>query len=461
LLGHLLQTEIEDLITSRSWDELRRAIAGLTDQDLAEVIIDLPSEDEGILFRLLPRDRAANVFSYLPVEYQTELVGSLSSDQTRDLLERMTPDDRVSLLDELPAEVTRQLLETLSTETARSTRTLLNYPPETAGHAMTPEYVSLRPDMTAAQAIDQIRRSTRRTETFATLFVVDAGGRLLNDLRLAVLVRADPAALVGDLATGPLVAIPSRATSEDVVRTFEKYDRTVLPVIDDLGAMLGIITVDDVLDTARQEATEDIQKLGGLEAIDTPYATTNFVTLWRKRAGWLSILFFGEMLTATAMSHYEADIQATVVLALFVPLIISSGGNSGSQAATLIVRSLALSELTLRDWWRVAFREAASGLTLGTWLGGIGFARVMVWQYLGWADYGDHHVRLAIVVWLSLIGVVGFGSFAGGMLPFALRAMKLDPATSSAPFVATLVDVTGLVIYFSVAALILGATMGT
>ena len=459
MLGHLLQSEIEDLIASQSWDELRRAITGLTDQDLAEVIIDLPSEDEGILFRLMPRDRAAVAFSYLPVEHQTALIGSLSSDQTRDLLERMTPDDRVTLLDELPAEVTRQMLETLSPETARATRTLLNYPSDTAGHAMTPEYVSLRPDMTAAQAIDQIRRSTRRTETFATLFVVDAAGRLVNDLRLAVLVRADPNALVGDLATGPVIAIPTRATNDEIVRTFEKYDRTVLPVTDASGAMLGIITVDDVLDTAREEATEDIQKLGGLEAIDTPYATTNFVTLWRKRAGWLSILFFGEMLTATAMAHYEDDIKRAVVLALFVPLIISSGGNSGSQAATLIVRSLALSELTLRDWWRVAFREAASGLTLGAWLGLIGFARIILWQHFGWADYGENYLRLAITVWLSLVGVVGFGSFAGGMLPFALRAAKLDPATSSAPFVATLVDVPGLVIYFSVAALVLGAAL--
>ncbi|MFO0829165.1 MAG: magnesium transporter [Phycisphaerales bacterium] len=459
MLGHLLQSDLEDLIARQSWEELRRAIGGLTDQDLAEVIIDLPAEDEGIVFRLLPRDRAAQVFSYLPVEHQTELVGSLSNDQTRDLLERMTPDDRVSLLDELPHEVTRQLLESLSPETAHATRTLLGYPSDTAGHSMTPEYVSLRPDMTAAEAIDLIRRSTRRTETFATLYVVDADGKLVNDLRLATLVRADPSSRVGDLATGAVVAIPARTPREEVVRLFEKYDRSALAVTDDRGAMVGIITADDVLDASRQEATEDMQKLGGLEAIDTPYATTSFVTLWRKRAGWLSVLFLGEMLTATAMSRYEDEIARTVVLALFVPLIISSGGNSGSQAATLIVRSLALSELTLRDWWKVAFRELASGLTLGIWLGLIGFVRVLVWQHFGWADYGAHHLRLAFAIWLSLVGVVGFGSFAGSMLPFVLRAVKLDPATSSAPFVATLVDVTGLVIYFTVAAIVLGEVM--
>ncbi len=459
MLGHLLQAEIEDLIAAQKWDELRRAMAGLGDQDLAEIIEDLPAEDEGIVFRLLPRDRASLVFSYLPVELQAELVRSLSSEQTRDLLERMTPDDRVELLDELPAEVTVRLLDNLAAETKASTRLLLNYPEGTAGHRMTPEYVSFRPETTAAEAIDAIRRSSRRTETLATVYVVDAGGLLLHDLRLGTLVRSDPATRLGDIVERQPVSIPVRTPEEDVVRLFEKYDRTALPVVDDAGRMLGIITVDDVLDVARSQATEEMQKLGGLEAIDTPYASTPFAVLWRKRAGWLSVLFLGEMLTATAMSRFEDEIQRAVVLALFVPLIISSGGNSGSQAATLIVRSLALSELRLVDWWRVAVRELASGFALGAWLGFIGFLRIVLWQHLHWADYTEHYLRLGIAVWLSLIGVVCFGTLAGSMLPFLLRAVKLDPATSSAPFVATLVDVSGLVIYFTVAAVILGGTL--
>jgi magnesium transporter len=252
-----------------------------------------------------------------------------------------------------------------------------------------------------------------------------------------------------------------RATDdrEEVLGKFERYDRVALPVTDADGHMLGIVTVDDMLDVAEQEATEDIQKLGGMEALDAPYLAVDLWSMVRKRAGWLSALFLGEMLTATAMGYFEGQIARAVVLAMFVPLIISSGGNSGSQAATLIVRSLALTELGLRDWWRVFFRELRSSVTLGVWLGLIGFLRIALWQHLGWADYGEHYLLVGLTVWLSLIGVVTFGSLAGSMLPFVLRRLGFDPATSSAPFVATLVDVTGLIIYFSVAALILAGTL--
>ncbi len=459
MLGHLIQDEIEELIAAKQWDQLRQALDGMTPQDLAEIIVDLPPEDEGIVFRLLPKDRAAESFSYLPLDQQAELMQSLSNAQTRDLLEGMTPDDRVALLDELPADVTRQLVESLSPETAAATRALLNYPEDTAGHAMTPEYLAVRPWMTAAEAIDSIRRSTRRAETSSTLFVIDETGRLSHDVRLTALVRADPNVTLDSLLEQPPVTINVKSKREEIVRAFERYDRSTLPVVDDDGRMLGILTMDDVMDAARAEATEDMLKIGGLEAIDTPYAATPFMTLLKKRAGWLSVLFFGEMLTATAMSRFEEEIAKAVVLALFVPLIISSGGNSGSQASTLIVRALALGELTLRDWWKVARRELASGLMLGGWLGGIGFLRILLWYELGWATYGGHWFLIAITVWLSLIGVVTFGSLVGAMLPFALRLARLDPATSSAPFVATLSDVSGLIIYFSIAALILRGVM--
>lgn len=459
MLGHLIQEDIEELIRAKRWEELRLAMEEMTPQDLAEIIDDLPPEDEGILFRLLPRERAAAAFSYLPVEQQAELVRSLSSGQTRDLLEAMTPDDRVALLDELPADITRQLIESLSPETAAATRTLLNYPEGTAGHAMTPEYLAVRPWMTANDAIDSIRTSTRRTETLSTLFVIDGAGRLSHDVRLTELVRADPTTTLDALGTHPPVTIPVRTRREEVVRLFERYDRSTLPVVDDDGRMLGILTMDDVMDSARAEATEDMLKIGGLEAIDTPYAATPFLTLLKKRAGWLSVLFFGEMLTATAMARFEDEIAKAVVLALFVPLVISSGGNSGSQASTLIVRALALGELTLGDWWRVGRRELASGLLLGGWLGGIGFLRILLWHELGWAEYGGHWFLIGVTVWISLIGVVTFGSVVGAMLPFALRLARLDPATSSAPFVATLSDVSGLIIYFTVAALVLRGVM--
>jgi magnesium transporter len=244
-----------------------------------------------------------------------------------------------------------------------------------------------------------------------------------------------------------------------VVRAFEKYDRAALPVTDRDGHMLGIITADDVLDVAEAEATEDLQKIGGMEALDAPYLDVGFLRMVWKRGGWLSVLFLGEMLTATAMQHFQDEIARAVVLAMFVPLIISSGGNSGSQAATLVVRSLALTEVRLADWWRVFVRELRSGVALGAWLGLIGFVRIVLWQHVGWADYGPYYLLVALTVWLSLIGIVAFGSLTGSMLPFVLRRLGFDPATCSAPFVATLVDVTGLVIYFSVAAVVLRGTL--
>ncbi len=459
MLGRLIQTDLEEMIQQKNWRELRESVAGLTDQDVAEIMIDLPVEDEGIIFRLLPRQRAGSIFAYLPLEHQEELIRSLSSDQTRDLLNSLTPDDRVRLLDELPATITRRVLDGLRPEEREKTRQLLGYPPNTAGHFMTPNYIALTPTMTAGEALDHIRHSPRSTETLYIVYVLDDAGALVNELRLPTLVRAEPESIVGELHDRPLVSIPAHADREEVVHAFDKYDRVALPVVDDNGQMLGIITVDDVIDVARMETTEDMQKMGGLEAIDTPYATTPFLTLLKKRAGWLSILFVGEMLTATAMGYFEDEIAKAVVLALFVPLIISSGGNSGSQTATLIIRSLALSELRLGDWWKVVRKELASGLALGTWLGLIGFVRIVLWQRMGWVDYGGHTTRLALTIWISLVGVVCFGTIAGSMLPFVLRACRLDPATCSAPFVATLVDVTGLAIYFGVAALILRGTL--
>lgn len=459
MIGNLIQPEFDDMIRRQAWGELREAIAALEPADAADLLIDLPAESEGIVFRVLPKERAALVFSYLPIERQEELIQSLSSEQVRTLLDQMTPDDRARLLEELPPDITRRLLDTLSPEELKATRELLGYPAETAGRHMTPEYVALRPDMTAREALDHARQRARNTETIATMYVVDERGRLMEEVRLSSIVLADPQARIADIPHRGLVAIPVLANRDEVIAAFERYDRTALPVVDADGHMLGIITVDDVLDAAQQRATEEIQRIGGSEALGAPYFETSLREMLRKRGGWLSVLFVGEMLTATAMGYFEEELDKAVVLALFVPLIISSGGNSGSQAATIVIRSLAIQEMGLKDWWRVMRRELMSGLTLGAWLGLLGFARIALWHQIGWANYTTHWVLVGLTVWASLIGVVVFGTLAGSMLPFLLRRLGFDPASSSAPFVATLVDVTGLVIYFTMALLILSGTL--
>lgn len=459
MIGALLQTELEELITAKDFVALRDAMAELDPVDVAEIIADLPPEDEGVIFRVLPRDRAAAAFAYLPLDEQKALVQSLSSSSVQGILNDMPPDDRTRLLEELPAEATRRLLETLSPDELKSARQLLGYPERTAGRYMTPEYIALPPDMTARDALEYVRRNGRGKETLAHLYIVDTAGKLLEDLRLGALVLADPDMKVADIEDRPLVSIPATMSGADVVAAFEKYDRNALPVVDGQGHMLGIITVDDVLEFAQRKATEEIQKLGGSEALDAPYTEVTFWQMFKKRGGWLSALFLGEMLTATAMGVFERQIERAVVLALFVPLIISSGGNSGSQGTSIIIRSLALQELKLRDWWYVAKRELLTGLSLGMLLGMIGFVRILLWQWLGWKDYSSHYMLVALTIWCSLIGVVMFGSLAGSLLPFLLRRIGFDPAACSAPFVATLVDVTGLCIFFGTAMLILRTTL--
>jgi len=455
----MLSDRLRTAIDNHDWRELRDALAELNPSDVADLILALRAEEEAFVFRVLPRDEAWQVFSYLPPDHQEDLIASLSNEQIRAVVRSMNPDDRTRLLEEMPAEVTRRLLATLSPEELNDARALLGYPEETAGRYMTPRYVTIQPDMTAAEALAHIRRTGRGKETVNVVYILDSKGHLLEDMRLGSLVLADPSQLVIDIDDPPLVSVLATDDREEVLKRFEKYDRVALPVTDAEGHMLGIITVDDVLDVAEQEATEDIQKLGGMEALDAPYLNVGLWSMIRKRAGWLAVLFVGEMLTATAMSYFEGEIAHAVVLALFVPLIISSGGNSGSQATSLIIRSLALRELRLRDWFLVFRRELVSGVTLGTMLGLIGFVRIVMWEKLHFTEYGVHYLLVAFTVWFALVGVVTFGTLAGSMLPFVLRKLGFDPATSSAPFVATLVDVTGLCIYFSVALLILRGTL--
>lgn len=454
MLGTFLKPDYEELIRKRDWASLREAFAEMDPADIAEVLEDLPPDESGLIFRILPREQAAAVFQYQPIERQTELVQTLAQEQLVGVLNEMAPDDRTRLFEELPADVTRHTLSTLRPDELKVARQLLGYPEKTAGRFMTPEYLALRPGMTAADALGFIRQNARGRETLSVIYVTDDRGLLLKDLRLSTLVLAPPETSIADLHDRQLVSIPATAGRDEVVGTFEKYDRVALPVTDSQGILVGIITVDDVLDVAEEAATEDIQKLGGMEALEAPYLDIGYFEMVRKRAGWLAILFVGETLTATAMAFFEQEIARALVLTLFVPLIISSGGNSGSQATTLIIRGLAVRELSLSDWLRILRREASVGLALGCILGGLGLVRILIWPDRA-TLYGPHFFLVGIAVAISLVGVVLFGTVCGSMLPLLLRRLGLDPAAASAPFVATLVDVTGLVIYFTAASLLL------
>lgn len=464
MLGHLLKPEYEELILKKDWESLRIAFDDVHPADIAEVLEDLPATEAGVIFRILPRDVAGSSFEYLPVDQQTEIVQTLSSETLASVLNEMSPDDRTRLFEELPAEVTKRALEQLKPEELKVARQLLGYPENSAGRLMTPEYLTLRASMTAREALEYLRTHGKGRETLNVLFIVDERGSLLADLRLSDLVMAQPDVPVGRVETRVLVSIPATADRDEIVATFEKYDRVALPVTDTRGAMVGIITADDVLDVAEEKATEEIQKLGGTEALDAPYMEIGIWEMYKKRAGWLSVLLLGEMLTTTAMTHFEAEMARLVKLALFVPLIISSGGNSGSQATSILIRALAVRDVQLSDWFKVFRRELLVGTLLGTTLATIGLARILSWQHLHTigvmsVTYGEHYVLIGLTVACSLIGVVLFGTMTGSMLPFLLRRLGFDPATASAPFVATLVDVTGIIIYFTVASLILGSTL--
>jgi magnesium transporter len=450
--------DLETLIEARDFVSLREQIRNWPAGDLAELMEPLSAEKEAVVFRLLPRDEAANVFSYLPIERQQELLKAMAHEEVVGILNDMSDDDRTELLEELPAQVTQKLLNLLSPEERRQASQLLGYAENSVGRLMTPHFVRVRPTWTVARALDHIRRYGEDSETMSLVYVIDDKGKLIDDLRIRQILLAAPETLISDLMDNRFVALKATDDQEVAVEAFKEADLNALPVTDTHGALIGIVTVDDIFDVAEEEATEDIQKIGGTEALDEPYMEIGIPTMVRKRATWLIVLFLSEMLTATAMGKFESEIAKAVVLSIFVPLVISSGGNSGSQASTLIIRAMALGEVTLKDWWRVMRREILSGLALGGILGVIGFIRISTWA-LVFHSYGEHWLLLALTVGIALIGIVLWGTLSGSMLPFLLRRIGLDPATSSAPFVATLVDVSGLVIYFSVAAIILRGTL--
>lgn len=426
--------------------------------EVVEFIEKSSSEERHEIFNQLPSDIATEVFEFLSFPLQKEFLDSLPSERSARLLNELSPDDRTSFLEELPSEVLKELLKMLSHRERVLTLKLLGYPEGSVGRLMTTDYISVKENWTVAQLLEYVRKYGHYSETIAVIYVINERGVLIDDIDLKDFLFASPDAKISTICDNKFIALNANDDQENAINTFQKYNRDVLPVTNEKGVLLGIVTIDDILNLLQEEDTEDMQKVGGLEALDAPYMETPFFELMQKRAGWLIILFVGETLTATALGFYRDEIERAVVLTLFLPLIISSGGNSGSQASTLIIRALALGEVTLKDWWKIMRREVFSGLFLGTVLGLIGFLRIFIWSY--YSDiYGTHSTLIAISVALSLIGIVLWGTLSGSMLPLLLKSLKFDPATSSAPFVATLVDVTGIIIYFSIAYFVLQGTL--
>ncbi len=459
MLSQLLQPEIRALIDERNLSTLKEILSDWTPTDIADLITNLPAENEQvIIFRLLHQDLAADTFEYLVFDMQMNLIKAMGKEEVTSILNEMSADDRTALLEELPSAAAKQMIMMLSPEERKIATSLLGYPENSVGRLMTPDYIAVNPEWDIMQTLEHIRKYGKASETLNIIYVVDAKGKLIDDIKIRDVILAPLERKIADLMDENFVELNVHDDQEKAVEVFKKYDRVALPVVDALGSLIGIVTIDDVLDVAEEEATEDIHKLGGTEALEDPYIDTTITEMVKKRGKWLVVLFIGEMLTASAMGFFEDQISRAVVLALFVPLIISSGGNSGSQAATLVIRAMSLGEITLRDWWRVMKREIISGFLLGCILGGVGFLRIILWTTFS-DIYGPHWFLIGLTVSSSLIGVVLWGTLSGSMLPFMLKKLGADPATSSAPFVATLVDVVGILIYFGFAIFLLTGSL--
>lgn len=459
-LAALVAPDILELL-----EESPGAIAAETEElhpaDLADVASMLPREHVPAFLAALPPARAADVLEYLDEELRTGLLEEIPTRQAAALVSEMAPDDRTDALEEMDEDVAEEIVSELPAAAREETERLLRFEPDTAGGLMTTEFVSVSAEMQVDEALEAVRalaRSGRREATYA-IYATDPEGRLAGVLSLRELLAAAPGARIGDVAWTEVASVSPSADRKEVAQTTAKYDLVAVPVVSESGHVMGVVTVDDVIDAMQEVQTEDIQKMGGMQALDEPYTSIGFWGMIRKRGGWLCLLFLGELLTASAMQNFEDELKRALVLSLFIPLIVSSGGNSGSQATSLIIRAMALGELSLKDWWRVAMRELPTGLTLGAILGVLGFFRIILWQQMGFWDYGPHYVLLGLTVGIAVLGVVAFGSLIGSMLPFALRRFGLDPASASAPFVATLVDVTGVIIYFLVALMLLRGTL--
>ena len=427
--------------------------------EVAKMLYAVPANTALKAFQSLPANTQGKVFSYVTILLQKEIIRHSTKQKASLILNELSSDDRFAFYSSLKGVERSSFLELLNEKNKNAVHDILGYPDDSVARLINTEFATIGMEITIGGAIEHLRKNHQDNETANVIYVVDKDGKLIDDIPARRFILNDPSKKVADILDGFCVSLKMTETKEVAVMKFMEYDRVVLPVTNNDNVLLGVLTVDDVLDVAEQKYTKEIQNFGGVEGLDYPYVKTSFFALIKKRATWLIILFVGEMFTATAMGYFDAEISKAVVLALFVPLIISSGGNSGSQAATLIIRAMSLKELSIKDWWFVMKREILSGLTLGFILGTIGFIRIAVWQNLHLYNYGVHWALLATTIFLSLIGIVMWGTLSGSMIPIVLKKLNIDPATSSAPLVATLVDVTGLVIYFSIAAIILKGTI--
>ncbi len=446
--------QFEQLISKEDKLEIREFLDDQNISDVAELINEYPEYEAQIIANMAIH-RASSVFKILDIAQQRDIVKELPPAKTAELLNELPADDRTDFLEELPKAAIRDLIKLLDPEERKITLSLLGYPEDSVGRLMTPDYVFIYQHNTINEVFETIRKHAKSSETIDVIYVIDDNGELIDDIRIRDIILAAPDKRVDEIIDGRYVSLNVNDDQEHASQVFKMNNRVALPVVDDHNILLGIVTIDDMLWVANEEFSEDMQKMGGTEALNEPYLDIPLLKLFRKRIGWLVVLFLGEMLTATAMGYFEDEIAKAVVLALFVPLIISSGGNSGSQASTLIIQAMAVGEITIADWWRVLRRELLSGMLLGTVLGIIGFIRVGVWHSIAPGLYGPHWMMIAATVGFSLVGVVLWGTLSGSMLPIFLKKLGADPAVSSAPFVATLVDVTGLIIYFSFAYLFL------
>ncbi len=458
MLSKLLQPEIQSLIAERKLSILKEILSDWSPADIADLIVDLSEQEQVIIFRLLSNELAADTFEHLEVETQKDLLKAMAQSEVAAILNEMSPDDRTALLEELPSAAAKQLIQLLSSEERRIAQTLLGYPENSVGRLMTPDYIAIKPEWTIEETLKFIRENAEDKETLNIVYVIDEKGKLLDDIKLKDFILAEPNKKVVDIMDGNFVALNVHDDQEDAVEVFKKYDRIALPVVDKFNVLIGIVTVDDVLDVAEEEATEDIHKLAAVEAFEEPYPTIPLLEMVKKRAVWLTILFIAQILTAIVLGYFESEISKAIVLSMFIPLIISSGGNSGSQAATLVIRAMAVGEIALNDWWRIMRREILSGLIIGLILGLLGFLQVALLANFS-AVIGVHWFLIGITISISIIGIVLWGTLSGSMLPFILKRLGADPATSSTPLVTTIVDIVGLIIYFTVAIIILRGTL--
>lgn len=427
--------------------------------DIAEELSQLKKKERDLAFLKLNSEQKASVFSLLDFDIQSEIVRSLAQEDYAEVLNNLEPDDRTELFENFPDELIKYSINLLNDTEKQIALDLIGYKEDSIARLMTPLYIQTKENKTVAEVLQHIKKYGKKAETLNYIYVINDNNVLIDDLKIGELLMAEPETKISELIDRSFKAIVTTTPMEEAFDIFEKYDRSALPIITENGVLVGIVTFDDILDRIKDRDTEDIQKFGGLEELNMSYTKTPLLELVKKRAGWLVVLFLGEMLTASAMSHYDGEIEKAVVLALFVPLIISSGGNSGSQAASLIIRAMALGDLRLMDWWYVMKKEIASGLMLGGILGVIGFIRILIWQKAGIYDYGEFWLYVALSVSCSLLLIVLWGTISGSIIPFVLRKFKMDPATASAPFVATLVDVSGLIIYFTIAAFFLSGKL--